>query len=287
MSCDSVSGVYGDSPIHRVSVIFSSCLTVFGCIFSKISISSGNGGAILVNDLSKTYYSSECSFSYCSAINGQGGATYLCCQSMRVLRCCAMNCFALSYHYSIHSAINGYEQSFNFSSYYRCPPETITSHTIVIHGGCQTISFINSSHNYVVGHSSGIQINEPAPVVSTFNTICNCSAENVIVLNAGTGTNLLSYYNIVNNKPTKKLFYCYLTYTISHSILILNTNIDIHYPSTGVLYMNDCSSSQFSTLIPINHEYIYGCETGKKGTNPKKLTFPILVFLSHYCLNCY
>jgi len=280
MVCDSYTGTV----VNRVAAVSNSCLSINSCIFRMLVSSSSNGGAVLVSDSSKTVSIFETSFSNCSSPGYHGGAAYLKVSACSINRCCGALCSASLLHFMYQNCLSSSFSDFNQSTYYFCPRQHVQSaHSFMIHLANQRVFHDNASCNSLSGHSPGIHIDGPSSICSSYVTISNCSGEYIIILNGGDGVNSLSYYNILHNTPSSSLFYCYKSYTISHSSILFNSNNNVHYPSTGSLTFLSCNTNPLVSATFLQHEYPNGCILEAFPT-PGKLIYSPLVFLfSQFC----
>jgi len=256
MNCDSYKG----NVAIRVISVSNSCLSINSCIFRMLVSSSSNGGAILVSDSSKTVSIFETSFSNCSSPGYNGGAAFVSTLSYQVTRSCGAYCSALSKQFMSLIAQENIITAFNYSIYYLCPPHHTSDHHTIALGQSSVLFYNNNStKNSLAGHSPGVHFNHPTSLSSSYVTISNCSGQYIIILNGGDGVNSLSYYNILHNTPSSSLFYCYKTYTISHSSILFNSNNNVHYPSTGSLPFLSCNTNPLVSATFLQHEYPNGC----------------------------
>jgi len=246
----------------RIFSVSSQCLILNKCVLCLLTSSISNGGAIFVSDVTKSVSIIDSSFVNCSAPGNYGGAACIFSLKCEITRICGVFCSASSCQFMQLSSLGSNILDFNNSIYYLCPPAHTSNHVSIMLGqesSSITFNNNNSTKNSLAGHAPGVHINHPISISSSYVTISNCSGQYIIILNGGNGVNSLSYYNILHNTPSSSLFYCYKTYTISHSSILFNSNNNVHYPSTGSLPFLSCNTNPLVSATFLQHEYPNGC----------------------------
>jgi hypothetical protein len=104
----------------------STCVDIRQCLFSKVSSSNENGGAIYMNQEGSATII-DCGFDSCFTGNDYGGAILLSCSNVMIARCCGYRCYAINGQFANIFGSGSTFRMISQSVFIECAPSSYNS----------------------------------------------------------------------------------------------------------------------------------------------------------------
>ena len=276
----------------RITTYGSNNFYLLDSIFILLTTSS-TGGAITLTSLTLNLLIEKTSFYSCNSDSDGGGVYFNCPGSCVFNLICGEKCYG--HHGSLLFCLtsNSLKNEAHFLSCVRCPNSLTLGvrYSLYFDNGFQNLKNVNSSLNSIRHQAPGIAIYNPNSVSSVFCTFSNTQVQEAgitIWLSGGSGSRILSQWNVVSNGCTTGWPNVYdgSGYTMSHCIFKDNLHIlfssgvtveysrIIHLGTIGTSNIISSNTSQTNTFIII-HFSSENCHAENKFAFPTIKETPI------------
>jgi len=237
---------------------FNELVDVNGCIFQRISATSGDGGVILISDVNTNMTIHNSVFFGCIA--NSGGAIYYQVSSfgrVTLRNICGCNCSSGTWHFAAVYPKGTHNTIIDALSVAYCSKKKSGTYAFCFYTCPLKSNAINSSNNYN-NYKAALGFVVSTTSESSFCTYFNNSCNDIGILYLQSGKALILNSNFVSNTCTNNglIYGNGATINITSSVFLMNSQIVLSMPSgtANVLlsYIDMCSSSMYSGSVSEN-----------------------------------